>query len=133
MGSRHSHLDNGGYSFDQAGVKEEDILKNLLFEELERNILTSLVICLFARKVYSREVIIEALDSVGIKVTNEELTKTAKEILKLKYEIKKKLGYSLDSVKIPERFFQTKTLNGKLDSEKAKKMVEMYKKMIEEL
>lgn len=132
-GSRHSHLDNGGYSIDQAKPNPEDIVKKIFDEEVERNLLTSLVICLFARKVYTRELVLEALEAVGVNMTNEELTKFARDIQKLKYQIKAKLGYSLDSIKIPERFFQTKTLNGVLDSNKAHEMIKDYKKMIDEL
>mgnify|MGYP000326723515 CR=1 FL=1 len=133
VGSRHSHLDNAGYSIDQARPKEEEIVKKIFNEELERNILTSLVACLFARKVYNRETILKALDAVGVQYTNSDLTEIAKEILRTKYRIKEKLGYSLDSIKIPKRFFETITLNGKLDEEKAHKMVKEYKAMIEEL
>lgn len=133
VSSRHSHLDNAGYSIDQAKKENKDLVKSIFDEEIERNLLTSLVICLFARKVYTREVIIKALDSVGIKTTNEELTEIAREILRLKYRIKEKLGYSLDSIKIPERYFETKTLNGKLDRTKAEEMVKEYKEMIEGL
>lgn len=133
VGSRHSHLDNAGYSIDQEGVKEEEIVQKIFEEEIERNILTSLVICLFARKVYKKEIIIDALDSIGIKTTNEELTAAGREILKLKYNIKRKLGYSLDSIKIPERFFKTRSFNGKLDNERAHEMVKKYKQMVDAL
>lgn len=133
VSSRHSHLDNAGYSIDQAKKDDKNLVLSLLEEEIERNILTSLVICLFARKVYSREVILKALDSVGIKTTNEELTEAGKEILRLKYRIKEKLGYSLNSIKIPERYFETKTLNGKLDRAKAEEMIKEFKELVERL
>ena len=133
VGSRHSHLDNAGYSVDQAKVREEDIVKKIFDEELERNILTSLVICLFARKVYNREVIIRALDAVGIQVDNKQLSEISREMLRTKYRIKEKLGYSLNQIKIPKRFFKTITLNGKLDEEKSNKMVQEYIKMIDDL
>jgi aldehyde:ferredoxin oxidoreductase len=133
VGSRHSHLDNAGYSFDQSKVSDDELVKKLFDEEIERNILTSLVICLFARKVYNRETIASALSAVGLDISNEELTEMGREILKLKYQIKKRLNYSLDDIKIPERFFHTRTLNGKLDSEKAHGMIREYKKMIEQL
>lgn len=131
VGSRHSHLDNAGYSVDQEKKENKNLIKSLLNEEIERNILTSLVICLFARKVYSREVILKALDSVGIKTTDEELTELGKEILRLKYSIKEKLGYSLSSIRIPERYFETKTLNGKLDRTKAEELVKEYRELVE--
>lgn len=133
VGSRHSHLDNAGYSIDQGKKDNRDLVKSLLDEEIERNLLTSLVVCLFARKVYSRDTIIKALDSVGIKTTNEELTEAAREILRLKYKVKEKLGYSLDNIKIPERYFETKTLNGKLERTKAEEMVKEYKELVEKL
>jgi aldehyde:ferredoxin oxidoreductase len=133
VGSRHSHLDNAGYSIDQAKKDDKDLVRNLLDEEVERNLLTSLVICLFARKVYTREVILKALESVGMKTTNEELTEMAREVLRLKYNIKKRTGYSLSSIKIPERYFETKTLNGKLDREKAEEIIKEYKQMVESL
>lgn len=133
VSSRHSHLDNAGYSIDQSKKEDSALANNLLEEEIERNILTSLVICLFARKVYSRDIILRALDSVGIKVTNEELTEAGKEILRLKYRIKEKLGYSLNSIKIPERYFETQTLNGKLDRTKAEELVKEYKELVEHL
>ncbi|MCL1788138.1 MAG: aldehyde:ferredoxin oxidoreductase, partial [Defluviitaleaceae bacterium] len=67
VGARHSHLDNGGYSIDQEmkPVDVDDIVERLLNEEIERCMLNSLVICLFARKVYDRQTIIEAFEAIG--------------------------------------------------------------------
>jgi aldehyde:ferredoxin oxidoreductase len=130
VGSRHSHLDNGGYSFDQSGVNEDELVKKIYDEEVERNLLTSLVICLFARKVYNRELIVEALNSIGIDITDKELSELGTEVLKIKYNIKERLGYSLDNIKIPERFFETKTSRGKIESEKAHEMIKEFKKLI---
>ena len=69
-GARHSHLCNGGYSIDQ-GLKavDLDVITNKLFqEEIDRCMLNSLVMCLFARKVYDRETILMALGSPGVPV-----------------------------------------------------------------
>lgn len=130
VGSRHSHLDNGGYSFDQGGVKEEELIKKIYDEEAERNMLTSLVICLFARKVYNKELIVEALNSIGIDISEKELSELGREILKIKYNIKERLGYNLDDIKIPQRFFETKTARGQIESDRAHEMIKQFKKLI---
>jgi aldehyde:ferredoxin oxidoreductase len=56
LGLRHSHLDTGAYSYDQSNAPK-DVAKALAFlleDERERVVLTSMVACLFARKVYGR-------------------------------------------------------------------------------
>ena len=78
VGARHSHLCNGGYSIDQGSDKEldKDKLVNRLFhEEVERGMLNSLIICLFARKVYSREKILKMLNSIGRENENRRYTR----------------------------------------------------------
>ncbi|HEX3011391.1 MAG TPA: aldehyde ferredoxin oxidoreductase C-terminal domain-containing protein, partial [Syntrophomonadaceae bacterium] len=102
-------------------------------EEIERNILTSLVICLFARKVYTRDIVLECLNAIGLPLSGEDLTKAGREILKLKYNIKKKLGFSLESAKIPARFFETPTANGKLEESTARFILEQFNHRIESL
>ena len=70
-GARHSHLDSAGYSLDQkAGAKgetltPEGVAAGLLEEERWRQVLTSLVICLFARGVYTPEIVLKALATAG--------------------------------------------------------------------
>jgi aldehyde:ferredoxin oxidoreductase len=67
VSARHSHLTNAGYSVDQT-MKEfnkEKLVESLFKEEKERCITDSLIICLFARKVYAREQSFRALDSIG--------------------------------------------------------------------
>lgn len=131
-GARHSHLDNAGYSFDQVSpsLDGERLVENLLKEEKERNVLNCLCICLFARKVYDRETVLKALNSVGINKTAEDLRELGESIFKLKMDIKKRLGFSLKDVKIPERFFETVSLNGKLDKETFNDLVELYLKTV---
>jgi len=62
VGARHSHLCNAGYQYDQSAkeLNDEEIVDYLIKEEKERCMLTSLVICLFARKVYDRETVLRA-------------------------------------------------------------------------
>ncbi|NHJ39367.1 MAG: aldehyde:ferredoxin oxidoreductase, partial [Asgard group archaeon] len=69
IGQRHSHLCNGGYSYDQQtfgkDVTAEEMVDALVKEEKWRQILNSLIICLFARKVYNIDRTLESLNSIG--------------------------------------------------------------------
>ena len=58
IGARHSHLDNGGYGIDQKTLvnqkmKPEELVDTLLEEERWRQVLSSLVVCFFARGIDS--------------------------------------------------------------------------------
>jgi aldehyde:ferredoxin oxidoreductase len=132
VGARHSHLDNAGYSFDQVSPPPdgEQLVEGLLAEEKERNVLNCLCICLFARKVYDRGTVLKALNSIGITKTAEDLKELGEDIFRLKTDIKKRLGFSLKDVKIPERFFETVSLNGKLDRDILAGLVELYLKRL---
>ncbi|NTW71784.1 MAG: aldehyde:ferredoxin oxidoreductase [Eubacteriaceae bacterium] len=128
VGARHSHLCNGGYSIDQSmkELDEEKLVDAIFAEEKERCMLNSLVICLFARKVYDRNTIIAALNSIGREITDEELTAVADRIYKTKLRIKEKLGFDQTAVKLPKRLFETKSLFGQLDEATAYRLIEKY-------
>ena len=135
VGVRHSHLDNGGYSVDQTmkEFNEDEMIDKIFSEEIERCITNSLVMCLFARKVYDRETIIEALTSIGWKLTDEDLTTIGKKVLQRKLQIKKTLGFNQRSVKFPKRFFETPSMTGVLDEETAYRIMYSYIKKTDEL
>lgn len=137
VGSRHSHLCNGGYSFDQSNknkdLDKEKILDYIFSEEIERGLLNSLIICLFARKVYNRDNIRKVLGCVGLKYTDEELTAIAKRIYRTKLKIKQALGFSIQDVKLPKRFFETPSMTGKLDLHFANELTDDYEKLCEAL
>ena len=132
VGVRHSHLDNGGYSVDQKAFRDdlsdEDIIDKLIFEDDIRGVLTSLVICLFSRGIYTYDAIIEALAAVGIDRSEEELVELGREIFMKKYELKQKFGFSLDDVTFPSRFFETASTNGMIDEARVQNVLSMYKK-----
>ena len=135
VGARHSHLCNGGYSVDQS-MKEfdEDILVSKLFnEEVERCMTNSLVMCLFARKVYGRQTILDALNSVGWKLTDEDLTEISKRIYRTKLRIKEQYGFRQKAVKLPRRFFETPSMHGQLDEATASRLTKKYVEMTAEL
>jgi aldehyde:ferredoxin oxidoreductase len=128
VGARHSHLCNGGYSFDQSmeTLDEDKLVEQIFAEEKERCMLNSLIICLFARKVYDRATIISALHAVGRELNDEELTAIGEKIYKTKLRIKQQMGFKLTDVKLPARFFETNSLFGKLDEETTYRLIRKY-------
>ena len=130
-GARHSHLCNGGYSVDQ-GMKTPDIdvlVKKIFAEEVDRCMLNSLVMCLFARKVYDRETILLALHSVGFTLTNDDLTKVAEKIYATKIRIKRAMGFEQEKVVFPKRFFETPSMHGLLDEASAYQAQRQFNEM----
>ncbi len=135
VGARHSHLCNGGYSIDQ-GLKEfdpEKMLDGLEKEEIERCMLNSLVMCLFARKVYDRPTVLMALNSIGWNLTDDDLSAIARRNYLTKLRIKKRLGFTLNAVQLPKRYFETPSLNGVIDEEITEKMLYAYQKRVNNL
>ncbi|MCL2391336.1 MAG: aldehyde:ferredoxin oxidoreductase [Oscillospiraceae bacterium] len=135
VGARHSHLDNGGYSLDQGADEfdEDTYVEKLFSEEYERCMTNSLIMCLFARKIYDKETILTALNSIGWSLTGDDLTAIGKRIYRTKLQIKKALGFQQRGVKLPKRFFQTPSMNGLLDEDVAAMMIRKYSKKADEL
>ena len=137
VAARHSHLCNAGYSIDQ-NMAEDDykdpdkIADALLEEEIERCMLNSLTICLFARKIYDRETILKAFSAIGRDFTDDDLTAIARRNYITKLRIKKALGFDLLNVSLPERFFQTPSMRGKLDEKAAYEILEKYRGRLDE-
>ncbi|MCO1602462.1 aldehyde ferredoxin oxidoreductase N-terminal domain-containing protein [Desulfosporosinus nitroreducens] len=135
VGARHSHLCNAGYAVDQSlKTFDENKAVNTLFdEELERCLLNSLVICLFARKLYTRETVLKALNATGYLLTDDELTTIAKRIYSMKLRLKEKLGFDPRQVELPQRFFKTPSMNGLLESSIVERMINRYAEKCSEL
>lgn len=135
VGARHSHLCNGGYSIDQ-GLKTVDIdviAKKLFQEEIDRCMLNSLIMCLFARKVYDRETILMALKSLGYSYTDEDLTRVAEETYAAKIRVKRAMGFDQEAVRFPKRYFETPSMHGLLDEEAAYETQRKFNEMTNEL
>ena len=136
IGTRHSHLDNAGYSIDQKAIlaKEqlgsEELAKALLAEERWRQILSSLVVCFFARGIYLPGTVSEALRSAGFDLAPEALHRIGEEIHREKYRFKIREGFSLDNLRIPKRIFETPSPVGNLDEKFIREAVEHVKKAI---
>ncbi len=130
VGARHSHLCNGGYSIDQSNkdMEPQKLVDKLFSEEVERCMLNSMVMCLFARKVYDRPTILAALAAVDRTLTDEDLTAAAERIYKTKLRIKQMLGFNLGAVQFPKRFFETPAMNVQLDEKQANDMMARFRK-----
>jgi len=120
LGARHSHLDSAGYSLDQKNLGQEPmaperLARALLSEEQWRQVLSSLVLCFFARGLYQPEVVIKALRITGYELDQERLNLLGREIHQLKYRFKMREGFDPAKEKLPERIFQTRTPAGMLD------------------
>ena len=134
-GARHSHLDSAGYDLDQKLIGKEfsveEVVEKLLAEEEWRQILSSLVVCFFARKVYSPEITLKALDAIGIENwTAEDLKDLGRDIHRAKMDFKFREGFDLSKLRIPKRIFEVPTPHGFLKEEAIRKAIEIYKEKI---
>jgi len=112
VGTRHSHLDNAGYSLDQKilvqkKLKPEEVIDALVAEERWRQILSSLVVCFFARGIYSPELVTRLLAVAGFDLTEGDLERIGREIHTEKYRFKVREGFSFDALRLPKRIFET--------------------------
>ena len=119
VGARHSHLDNAGYSVDQkalAAKKDttpEDLAQLLLKEERWRQILSSLVVCFFARGIYTPEIVLKLLEISGTPCSSEEkLHNLGGKILAEKYKFKIREKFDVTKARIPQRIAEIPTPSG---------------------
>jgi aldehyde:ferredoxin oxidoreductase len=131
VGVRHSHLDNAGYSIDQKAAKKsmdpEKMVDELIKEDDSRGVFNSLVGCLFARGVYTEANIVDALASVGIEKTQDELAELGKKIFREKYRFKVREGFDLAAAYVPKRFYETVSTLGMIDPATVEEMLRLYK------
>ncbi len=117
LGFRHSHLDSAGYSFDQK-TTEKDVNKAvdfLLKDERERVLLTSMVSCLFARNVYTNEIVSDCLRSLGYDNLAARLDSISSHAQQLRWNLRFASGFNPDDVTIPKRFGEVTTVKGPID------------------
>jgi aldehyde:ferredoxin oxidoreductase len=137
FGARHSHLDSAGYSLDQKTIgktpQAEELPQKLVEEESWRQVLTSLVICLFAREVYKPDIVSSALKAVGFELGPEDLVELGRRILAEKYRLKLELGFKPEEVSFPKRIFETPTPHGKLDPEYMERARKAYAELVRKL
>jgi aldehyde:ferredoxin oxidoreductase len=134
-GARHSHLDGGGYAIDKKlmvnkAYKPEDVAADVIAEERWRQILSSIVICYFARELYSPEVIIQGLKLSGFDLDENALKKLGEEIQTEKFRFKLREGFSFDALRIPKRIFETPSSIGMIDEQYVRTAMDCVKKEI---
>lgn len=133
LGFRHSHLDSAGYSFDQK-TTEKDVNKTvdfLLKDEKERVLLTSMVSCLFARNVYTDEVVSDCLKSLGYNNLAAKLKSVASYIQRLRWGLRFASGFNPEQVTIPKRFGEVTTVKGPIDMSYLDALKKEYGKRIQ--
>jgi aldehyde:ferredoxin oxidoreductase len=131
-GARHSHLDSAGYSLDQKAAAKGEVLtpegvaSGLVAEERWRQVLTSLVICLFARGMYTPDVVLQALATTGIEWSADDLARCGADVLRRKYAFKRREGFDLSTMRIPGRILETPTPLGKIDEGFMRQAIQRY-------
>ena len=139
IGSRHSHLDAGAYSLDQKLLSTgaslpspKEAVERIVEEEAWRQILSSLVICFFARGVYKADLVAAALDSLGYSYSEDELKKLGREIYLEKQRLKREEGFSAKNLSIPGRLYQVDTPLGKIDKRYVEEALAYFDQLIKE-
>jgi len=132
LGLRHSHLDAGGYAYDQkpTGETVEDAVKFLVEDEKGRVFLTSMVSCMFARGVYKDEVLGNCLTSVGYGTLADNMDAVAGGIQRLRWRMRVGSGFRPESVSIPQRFTEISTLKGPVDRQSLEALKTAYAQSI---
>ena len=132
LGFRHSHLDSGGYSYDQKH-DEKDVQKAvdfLIADEQDRVLLTSMVACLFARKVYTKAHQAECLNVLGYSAIADNLDSVKQQIQKKRWQLRLSTGFKPEAVTIPRRFTELTTWKGKTDAKYLNTLKSAYTKKI---
>ena len=119
LGLRHSHLDTGGYDYDQKH-DEQDVDKAIAFlveDERDRILLTSMVACLFARKVYTADLLADCLETIGYQNLAADMPAAAKAAQQLRWRNRLATGFAPENVTIPQRYSEITTWKGRTDEE----------------
>ncbi|WP_320171648.1 aldehyde ferredoxin oxidoreductase N-terminal domain-containing protein [Maridesulfovibrio sp.] len=135
LGFRHSHLDSGGYSWDQKHDAKDAaaVCDFLISDETGRAFLTSMVSCLFGRGIYNDEQLAQCLRSVGYPELAENMHSVGERIRALRWKVRFDTGYDPDAIKIPERYHEITTWKGKTDPAYLEELKAEYGRRIREL
>lgn len=132
LGFRHSHLDSGGYSYDQSHEEKdpEKAAAFLVADEAGRALLTSMVACLFSRGVYKDGLLAECLAGLGYDALAGNLASVAKTVQALRWRMRFATGFDPETVAIPRRFTEVETWKGPVDAAYLAALQMRYRKAI---
>ncbi|WP_022663109.1 aldehyde ferredoxin oxidoreductase N-terminal domain-containing protein [Paucidesulfovibrio longus] len=135
MGFRHSHLDAGGYAWDQQHQDQdlEAALDFLVEDERKRTLLCCMVSCLFARGIYKDELVSECLSSVGQSALAGKLDEVGHAVQELRWATRFTTGYDPAAVSIPKRFKEVVTWKGPLDEDYLNRLRASYAERIRDM
>lgn len=138
IGLRHSHLDNAGYSLDQKHLgkpypEPETLVNELVEEESWRQVLTSLVLCLFVRGIYKPDLISAALKPLGVEMSEEQLRALGREIYREKLRLKVSMGFNPSELRVPRRIFETPSPHGMVEEGYVRRALERYRELASSL
>jgi aldehyde:ferredoxin oxidoreductase len=119
LGFRHSHLDSGGYSYDQQHANQDvnAAVEFLVRDEASRAFMTSMVACLFARNVYADSLLADCLQSLGYEKLAATIPECGRNIQKVRWQTRIASGFHPESITIPKRFREITTWKGLIDSQ----------------
>lgn len=135
LGFRHSHLDSGGYSFDQSD-SSKDPKKTVAFlikDEHERVLLNSMMGCMFARKVYSTARMQEALEAAGFPAVAANLEAAGRAMQQLRWKLKFATGFAPEAQPIPQRFLEVTNWKGTTDAAYLDALRQEYARALREM
>ena len=136
LGFRHSHLDSGGYSYDQKHATERKVKEAVDFlvkDEQDRVLLTSMVACLFAREVYKEDLLADCLSSLGYSTLADNMQQVAQHIQKMRWRLRLATGFEPAGVNIPKRFSEVTNWKGPIDQKFLDEVKQEYAKRILQL
>ena len=109
------------------------MLKFFLDDEQYRVFLTSMVACLFARSVYTKELLGQCLHAVGYQALADTIDQVSAHIQKLRWKTRIATGFDPKDVSIPKRFMQVITWKGPIDEAFLMNLKDAYARKIIEL
>ncbi len=119
LGFRHSHLDTGAYSYEQKHPEQdlEAALSFLINDEPGRCLLTSMVSCLFARSVYTPELLAQCLKVSGFAGLADNLDTLGEAIRRHRWQLRFATGFRPEDIVLPKRFYRVRNWKGTVDAE----------------
>ena len=118
LGLRHSHLDTGGYAYDQK-TEDRNVENAVAFlekDEQDRVLLTAMVACLFSRSVYTDALLSECLHCLGYDKLADNIGPASRHIQKIRWRTRVATGFDPRTVHIPKRFSEVTTWKGPVDA-----------------